>query len=131
MKKNINSLFFIGFLLITVSCCTTINNDKYQEIASPIITANGLLMVKYPQGIPAEVSGQEYKELLKENYSILYDKLNPYDVKIYKSGTFFKVAVYYDKLQVLLDLSCTQNRIDCWVYNGECNPDTLKVDCIK
>lgn len=131
MKNLINRLSFVVILFITVSCSAPTNNENYQEIASPVITANGLLMVKYPQGIPEIVSSQEYKELLKEDYTLLYDILTPYDVKIQKSGNHFKVAVYHSSQQVLFDLSCTENRIDCWVYNGDCNPDTLKVDCGK
>lgn len=131
MKKLINGLSFVIILFITVSCCAPINKENFQEIAAPVITANGLLMVKYPQGIPEIVSGQKYKDMLKEDYSLLYDILTPYDVKIQKSGKHFKVAVYYGSQQVLLDLSCTQRRIDCWIYNGECDPLTLKVDCDK
>jgi len=131
MKKIYNYLFYIIIIFSITSCYIFQGNldEKYQPLASPVLTANGLLMVEYPYGIPDTVSSDNYKSLLKEDYKNLYETILPYIVKIKRLNKGFIVKVYQNNFLVLTDWSCTENRIDCWNYNGQCNPDTVKINC--
>jgi len=111
-----------------------INDDeKYQPLGVAVLAANDQLLVKYPhpQDRPEYIQGDEYKALLKENYKPMYDRLLPYLVKIKKIDDNYIVSVFDGQKLILTDWLCTEGRIDCWSYNGECNPDTLKVKCDK
>lgn len=131
MKQAYNFLLYVTIVLFIASCSIFQANldEKYQPLASPVLTANGLLMVEYPNGIPDTVSSDNYKSLLKENYKNLYETILPYKVIINKHSKGFIVKVYQNNLLILTDWSCTENKIDCWTYNGQCNPDTVNVNC--
>ena len=131
MKRYQSSIALIAlvFLIIGNRCSQQNSDDKYQPLGIVIMTTNGLLMVKYPQGIPDNVSDTEYKELLKVNYNSFYEMLLPYQLKIKKKDKAFFVSVFDGKTLVLTDWSCTEDRIDCWNYNGQCNPDKLYTPC--
>lgn len=113
------------------SCCyVKINQDeKYQPLGTAVLAANDLLLVKYSQGQSEYIQGDDYKELLKENYTPMYDRLLPYIVQIKRINNNFIVSVFDDQKLILTDWLCTEGRIDCWSYNEECNPDKLKVKC--
>ncbi len=129
MKIYLN-IFFSLLLIIEMSCCTIERpDDKYQPVGTAVLTANNLLSVKYPQGLPENYPGEDYKNLLKENYQPMYERLKPYRVLIQKITDKFKVSVFDRNTPVLTDWSCTEGRIDCWTYNKECIPDTLAVEC--
>jgi hypothetical protein len=106
-------------------------DDKYQPVGTAVMTANGLLLVKYPYGIPESYPENDYKNLLREDYKPMYEHLQPYRVKIQKVDGNFIARVYDGNLIILTDWSCTEGRIDCWSYNKECNPDTLHVLCAQ
>lgn len=133
MKRYLNSTVFFVFILFITSCSSLQTNldSKYQPLGMVVMTANGLLMAKYPQTIPENVSQEEYKTLLKNGYLPLYEKLLPFGVDIKKGNKSFIVSVFDGTALILTDWSCTETRIDCWNYNNKCNPDTLKVICDK
>ncbi len=111
-----------------------INDDeKYQPLGGAVLAANDQLLVKYPhpQDRPEYIQEKEYKDLLKENYKPMYDRLLPYSVKIKKVDDNYVVSVFDGQKLILTDWLCTEGYIDCWSYNGECNPDTYKVKCDK
>jgi hypothetical protein len=130
MKTSINITFLLVSLLIGACCCSKVNHDEeYQPLGTLVLTANGLLTVQYPQGIPDNYNGEDYKKLLQEDYKRMYERLLPYKVQIKKIEKNFCVQIYDGKCLILTDWSCTASRIDCWSYNNECNPDTVKVQC--
>jgi hypothetical protein len=104
-------------------------DEKYQPLGTAVLAANDLLLVKYSQDRFEYIEGNEYKDLLKENYKPMYDRLIPYLVQIKKIDNNFIVSVFDDQKLILTDWLCTEGRIDCWSYNGECHPATLKVKC--
>jgi hypothetical protein len=108
-------------------------DEKYQPLGTAVLTANGLLLVEYTEGRSKLIQGNEYKDLLKKNYKPLYDSLLPYLVKIDNNiyDNNFVVSVFDDQILILTDWSCTERRIDCWSYNGDCSPETLQVKCDK
>jgi len=129
--RNIISLFLLSIFIC--SCCIIrINDDeKYQPLGVAVLAANDQLLAKYTQDRPEYIQGDEYKDLLKENYKPMYDRLLPYLVKIKKVDDNYVVSVFDGQRLILTDWLCTEGRIDCWSYNGECSPDTLKVKCDK
>lgn len=108
-------------------------DEKYQPLGRAVLTANGLLLVEYSKGRSKYIQGNEYKDLLNGNYTPMYDRLLPYLVKIdnNKYDDNFIVSVFDNQKLILTDWSCTEGRIDCWSYNGECSPDKLDVKCDK
>jgi len=106
-------------------------DEKYQPLGTAVLTANDLLLVKYSQDRSKYIQENEYKDLLKENYKTMYDRLIPYLVQIDNIDNNFKVSVFDGQKLILTDWLCTEGRIDCWSYNGECAPDTLNVICDK
>jgi hypothetical protein len=128
----------IGLLLVALclSSCTIIclnPDEKYQPLGTAVLTANGLLLVKYPQDRPESIQENEYKDLLKEDYKIIYNRLLPYLVQIKKDklSNNFIVSVFDGQKLILTDWLCTEGRIDCWSYNGECYPDKIQINCDK
>jgi hypothetical protein len=122
--------FFLVSLFIYSCSSVQLNVDeKYQPLGTAVLAANDLLLVKYSQDQPEYISGDEYKELLKESYKPMYDRLLPYLVEIKKTDNNYIVRVLDGHKLILTDWLCTEVRIDCWSYNGECNPETLKVKC--
>ena len=129
--RNITSLFLLSIFIC--SCCILpINDDeKYQPLGVAVLAANDQLLVKYPEDRSEYIQEKEYKYLLKENYKPMYDRLLPYTVKIKNIANNFVVSVFDGQKLILTDWLCTEGRIDCWSYNGECSPDALKVKCDK
>jgi hypothetical protein len=122
-------LFFLSVIVAACCCTKTDLNERYQPLGMAVLTANNLLMVQYPQGPPENYQGENYKNLLKENYRPMYERLQPYRVVIQKMADRFKVSVFDGNTLVLTDWSCTEGRIDCWSYEKQCMPDTLNVRC--
>jgi hypothetical protein len=130
MKTYMNiSLFLFFTFIIKAFDCNDDLNEKYQPLGTAVLTADNLLMVKYPQGPPENYSGDDFKNLLKSDYLSMYQRLQPYRVTIQKSGEKFKVSVFDGNTLVLTDWSCTEGRIDCWSYNKQCLADTMKIKC--
>lgn len=129
--KNIITLSFILLALFMYSSCyiQPIIDEKYQPLGTAVLTANGLLMVVYPEDRPDHINQNEYKILLKEDYELMYERLLPYLVQIKKVDNNFIVSVFDGDLLILTDWLCTEGRIDCWNYNAECNPDTIEINC--
>ena len=120
---------FVSFFSISCSIIQPSISEKYQPLGVAVLTANGLLMVEYPENKPENINPNDYKNLLKEDYNILYERLLPFKVQIKKLDNNYIVKVYDRNLLVLTDWLCTEGRIDCWGYNHECNPDTIKNIC--
>ena len=129
MKMYICTLIIISFFVFGCSCSKVDDGLKYQPLGTAVLTANNLLMVQYPQGPPDNYSGEEYKNLLKENYQPQYQSLQPYRVILQKLANKFKVSVFDGSTLVLTDWSCTEGKIDCWSYKNECIPDTMHIQC--
>ena len=130
MKKIITVSFFL-FLFFSVSCSVIKSSlsEEYQPLGTAVLTANGILMTEYPVNKPEYINQNDYKNLLKEDYDILYQRLLPFEVQIKKSNNNYIVKVFDENLLILTDWLCTENRIDCWSYNQECNPDTIEIKC--
>ena len=128
----LRQIIYLLLPLLLSACSSHIVQDQnYQPLGTAVLTANNLLMVKYPEGPPDNYSADEYKNLLKEDYQIMYDRLQPYQIKVERQRTNFIVDIY-DKGQLILkDASCTETRIDCWVYKRQCNPSTFNVPCLE
>ena len=131
MKIYLHIIRFFLLSLFLYSCSSILLNvdEKYQPLGTAVLAANDLLIVKYSQDRPEYIQENEYKELLKENYKPMYDRLLPYLVQIKKTNNNYVVSVYDDQILILTDWLCTEGYLDCWSYNGECNPETLKVEC--
>ena len=131
MKQNILQIKFLVLMLLFLSCCTSQTNsdEEYQPLGTAVLTANDILIAQFPHGPPEHFMGMNYVNLLKEDYQSIYERLKQYTVKIDRIDSNFKVTVYDENTLILTDWSCTQGYIDCWSYNGECDPDTLQVDC--
>jgi hypothetical protein len=114
-----------------MSCCSTLckRDDQYQPIGTAVLQASSLLIVQYPEGIPDNYPGEDYKNLLKDNYKSMYENIQPYRATIQKKDNRFIVQVYDGNLLILTDWGCTEGRIDCWSYNSECKAETLHVQC--
>jgi len=130
MKKIITVSFFL-FLFFSVSCSVIKSSlsEEYQPLGTAVLTANGILMSEYPEIKPEYINQNDYKNLLKEEYDILYQRLLPFEVQIKKSENNYIIKVYDGNLLILSDWLCTENRIDCWSYNQECDPDTIDIKC--
>jgi len=128
---KISMLLFLALLLSSCSSIQTSIDEKYQPLGTAVLAANDLFIVKYYSDNPVSVSGTEYKELLKESYIPMYERLAPYIIQIEKKANTFIVFVYDDELLILKDWLCTEGRIDCWCYNEECDPDEFDVECQK
>jgi hypothetical protein len=126
-------LISIMLVLSTYSCCGTkiIQDEKYQPLGTAVLAANDLLLVKYSHDRPEQISESEYKNLLKEDYQPMYERLLPFSVEIKKSDDNYIVRVYDEEILILTDWLCTESRIDCWSYNRECTPDDLQIECDK
>ena len=133
MKTKRHIISCLVFVLFVYSCSSIqVNKDeKYQPVGTAVLTADGLFLVKYSQNQPASVPGDDYKDLLKEDYQRLYNRLAPYDVRVEKAADGYVVSVFDGDRLILADWLCTEGRIDCWVYNGECDPGTISVNCDK
>ncbi len=121
----------ICFLTCSCSIIQLNLDEKYQPLGTAVLTANDLLLAKYPKERPQYVSQEEYKNLLKENYLPLYDRLYVYPVKIKTVNNNFVVSIYDGDKLILTDWLCTEGYIDCWSYNNECNLNTIKIECEK
>lgn len=133
MKIHIRILRITLLSLVLCSCSgIRINLDeKYQPLGTSVLAANDLLIVKYSLDKPDFIQEEEYKNLLKDNNSPMYNRLIPYTVQINKTGNSFKVKVLDGTTLILTDWLCTEGRIDCWSYNGECTPESIKIECDK
>ncbi|MBU1053046.1 MAG: hypothetical protein KKC46_04350 [Proteobacteria bacterium] len=131
MKRYPKIIIFILLSLFICSCSSIQLNydEKYQPLGTAVLTANDFLMVKYYKDRPEFVQEKEYKDLLKESYKPMYDRLLPHSVEIKNTANSFIVSVSDGKKLILTDWLCTEGRIDCWSYNGECNPETVNVEC--
>lgn len=130
MKRSIIiCVLFISFFIISCSVIKPSLSEEYQPLGTAVLTANGILMTEYPENKPEYINQSDYKNLLKEDYDILYQRLLPFDVQIKKSNNNYIVKVFDGNLLILTDWLCTENRIDCWSYNEECNPDTIEIKC--
>ena len=123
------SFLLISFLTISCSVIKSSISEEYQPLGTAVLTANGLLMVEYPENKPEYINQNDYKLLLKEDYKILYEKLLPYEVQVKKSENNYIVSVFDGNKLILTDWLCTEGRIDCWSFNQECNPDTIQIKC--
>lgn len=126
---NLISLFFLSLFICSCSIMLLNVDEKYQPLGTAVLAANDLLLVKYSQVRPEYIQENEYKNLLKESYKPMYDRLLHYLVKIEKTDINYIVRVFDGQTLILTDWLCTEGRIDCWSYNSECNPETLKVKC--
>jgi len=118
----------VFFLLGCNSLCVS-TDEKYQPLGTAVLAANGLLMIEHPYDCPENVSGDDYINLLKEDYRPMYEDLRPYTVQIKTINNKCVISVSDKQMAIFTDWLCTEGRIDCWQYNGECNPDTLNVKC--
>lgn len=128
-RKNIFILICLPIFVMLCGSDSCNKDDQYQPIGTAVIQASSLLMVQYHQGLPDNYTGEDYKNLLKENYKPMFENIRPYRATIQKKDNRFIVQVYDGNLLILTDWGCTEGRIDCWSYNGECKPDTLHVQC--
>ena len=126
---NIIRLFLLSLFLYSCSTIQLNVDEKYQPLGTAVFAANDLLLAKYSQDRPEYIQEREYKELLKENYKPMYDRLLPYLVQIKRADNNYIVSVLDGQTLILTDWLCTEGHIDCWSYNGECIPETLKVEC--
>lgn len=133
MKTYFNVITFLLSVFVLFSCSglQVKLDEKYQPLGTAVLAANGLLLIEHPHDCPENMSGDDYKGLLKENYRPMYDRLLPYLVRIETRDGNCTVSVFDDQTLILTNWLCTEGRIDCWSYNGECNPDTIKVKCHK
>jgi hypothetical protein len=133
MRTYFSITTFLLSVFVLFSCSTfQVNPDeKYQPLGPAVLAANGLLLIEYPHTCPEDMSGDDYKGLLKEGYSPMYDRLLPYSVRIQSRDGNCTVSVFDGQKLILTDWLCTEGRIDCWSYNSECNPDTIKITCDK
>jgi hypothetical protein len=131
MKKYFNAINFL-LLVLMLNSCSNLQvkaDEKYQPLGTAVLAANSLLLIEHPHDCPENMSEDDYKDLLKENYMPMYDRLLPYSVRIEKRDGNCTVSVFDHQTLILTDWLCTEGYIDCWSYNGECNLDTLKVTC--
>lgn len=131
MKRYQNIIIFFFLSLFIHSCCMVQVNldEKYQPLGTAVLAANNLLLVKYSQNRPEYIQENEYKDLLKENYKPMYDRLLPYLVKLKMTDNNFIVSVFDGENLILTDWLCTEGRIDCWSYNDKCDPEALTIEC--
>ncbi|MBU4010523.1 MAG: hypothetical protein KJ882_07130 [Proteobacteria bacterium] len=130
--KTYPNIVRIILLCLFISSCSSIEinyDEKYQPVGTAVLTANDLLLAKYSKDRPEFVQEKEYKDLLKEDYKPMYDRLVPYSVQIKNTTNSFIVSISDGKKLILTDWLCTEGRIDCWSYNGECIPESLNVEC--
>ncbi len=126
---NIITISLSVFVLLGCSSLRVSTDEKYQPLGTAVLAANGLLMIEHPHDCPENMSGDVYKNFLKEDYRPMYEKLRPYSVQIKTKDGKCILTVFDEKAAILTDWLCTEGRIDCWQYNGECNPDNLNVKC--
>ena len=131
MNRHTKVAVLFILILLFPSCSIFRENldEKYQPLATPILSANGLLIVQFPEGLTSTVSGDDYKLLLKDGYENLYEIVLPYEVIVEPDEKYFKVSVFDGETLILTDWSCTENRIDCWSYNDDCQPENLQIEC--
>lgn len=130
--KTYPNIARIILLCLFISSCSSIEinyDEKYQPVGTAVLTANDLLLAKYSKDRSEFVQEKEYKDLLKEDYKPMYDRLVPYSVQIKNTADNFIVSVSDGKTLILTDWLCTEGCIDCWSYNGECIPESLNVEC--
>ena len=130
MKSSLNILFLF-LLILFINSCSSMKVDlgeKYQPLGTAVLAADSLLLAKYPHKLEC-IQENEYKELLREDYTPMYDRLFSYSVKTKPADNSCVVSVFDGEVLILTDWLCTEGRIDCWSYNGECNPEELKVEC--
>lgn len=129
MHLNIIRLFLLSLIICSCSSIQLNLDKKYQPLGTAVLAANDRLLVKYSQDRHEYIEENEYKDLLKENYKPMYDRLLPYLVQIKKTDNNFIVRVLDGQTLILTDWLCTEGRIDCWSYNGKCIPEELKIEC--
>jgi hypothetical protein len=119
--------------ILLLSACSTLLEEghNYQPLGTAVLTANDLLIAEYPEGPPANFSSDDYKDLLKKDYHVMYDRLQPYQIKVEHRGNNFIVDLYDSGRLIMKDASCSETRIDCWVYKQECDPTTFHVPCLE
>jgi len=126
MRKK--ALWIVGWSLLIVSCrcITPVLALRYDPIGPAVLEATRQLSAEFPDGPPAEVTGEMYMSLLKNNhYDNFYSVLKSYQVKITIIEKAFIVHVYQGRSRILIDWSETEGMIDCWCYKGECKDDWL------
>lgn len=128
---NIISIFLLSTFIYSCSFMLLSADEKYQPLGGAVIQANRLLLVNYSSIQLKNIQGDEYKNLLKEDYKLMYDRLLPYSVQLNFVDNNWTVRVSDGQKIILTDWLCTKGYIDCWSYNGECSPDTLVVKCDK
>jgi hypothetical protein len=132
MKKVIH-IFVIFLITLCFSSCSNsqVMDEKYQPLGAAVLAANRLVSVKYPHGLTEEISKEKYLSFLSDEFKSKYDLLEPYYIQVNKMNDWFIVQVFDGNKLILTDYACTESRIDCWCYNGECNPDTLNINCMN
>ena len=132
MKIEKLVLPLVVFALL-VSCCSNgqREDEDYHPLGTAILIANRQVIAEYPTGLTEDLTKEKYLSFLKEDYSNMYNILESYDITITKSDTRFIVKLFDEDELILVDYACTESSIDCWCYNGECDPDTLTVDCMS
>lgn len=129
--KDIIKILYV-FSITMMYSCTTISesiDEKYQQIAPAVLTANGILEVKYAEDSNIVVDGTIYKNYLKEDYKASYETLIDYDIQVKMDETNFIIYVYDDDLLILKDWLCTSNRIDCWPYKDNYDSTVCAPEC--
>jgi len=131
MKTSMNVIIILLLFFALVSCSDlqVRADEKYQPLGPAVLAANGLLLIDHPNDCPEDMSGDDYKGLLKEDYRPMYDRLVPYTVRIASRGGNCTVSVFDGQQLIVTDWLCTEGRIDCWSYNGECDPGKTTVTC--
>jgi len=121
-------LFACAALFAACSHCT-IESASYQRTGPAVLTANGILLTQQPHGLQRSISGEEYKDLLKDDHPSMYSELEPYRIAVSPDPEGFIVKVYDGDKLIMLDAACTEDRIDCWVYRGECTESSFSAPC--
>jgi hypothetical protein len=106
------------------------DDEYYQPLGTAVLTANGFLIADNPAGLATAPDVTTYKSSLRdEGYDDLYNAILPMNVTIIPQDGYFRVEVREGDKLILVDISCTESRPDCFTYDGRCNPDTLGVWC--
>jgi hypothetical protein len=129
MKNVLVITFFCMVYVATTGSMPVKDDDVYEPLGTVVLVANGLLLAQYPHGIPAAYPDSSYKNLLRKGYKSMYARLKPYHLELQKNDSTFIVRLFDGKRLVLTDWSCTEEKIDCWNYKGECEGVALKAPC--
>lgn len=132
--KTIQALSILVSLLF-VSCSGAsiikeMHDEHYQPVGSAVLLANSFLIADNPDGLTYSVDTAAYKlRLLIDNQVELYNAIVPMNLLFTSLGPYFKVEVFDDDVLILIDISCTESRVDCFTYDGRCEADTVMVWC--